>query len=92
MMSAFIGKMPVASKLLHMVSTLNEDVQAAQNNGKKSPFFNSQEGPGIGERSVQVLENRNLKEAQTTPHLMAEGYVLHEEGSQQGESFARCRN
>jgi hypothetical protein len=38
-MSAFIGKMPVASKLLRMVSTLNEDVQAAQNNGKKSPFL-----------------------------------------------------
>jgi hypothetical protein len=39
MISAFIGKMPVASKLLRMVSTLNEDVQAAQNNGKKSPFL-----------------------------------------------------
>jgi hypothetical protein len=43
MMSAFIRKVPVALKLLRMVSTLDEDIQAAQNNGKKSLFFNGQE-------------------------------------------------
>jgi hypothetical protein len=54
-MSAFIGKMPVASKLLHMVSTLNEDVQAAQNNGKKSPFFNSQEALALVKEVFKFL-------------------------------------
>jgi hypothetical protein len=39
MTSAFIGKMPVASKLLQIVFSLNEEFQALQKSRKKSPFL-----------------------------------------------------
>jgi hypothetical protein len=51
------------------------------------------EVPWDSMRFYDVLVNRSVPtEANRGLISYTEGYVLHEEGSQQGESFARCRN